>query len=642
MRSHVDTTAKCAWMRLGWLSLSLLLSFLVETHAHAKVFGCPNEEKKSTSTILKRYDPKGQNFGEISGVALSPTQKAPSGQPVMFAMNDSGGGKRLGIYDSGNGKRLLTLKLSFLNSDEDYESLTIGSCGGKKEKSTCLYIGDVGDNIARETRGKSTGRKSDGGSFISYRIHKILEPPIKESFEDNDELPLNFFVGTMKILYQKGPKKYVDCEAVFVDHTGWGFGGAIGDLYLIGKNPAEDRDLSRVYKIPAAAWNIGLHPSSTKFITYSPQPVGKTVFGGRNFGNAYTGADMSWDGTLIGVGEHYYTYLFLRCPGMSVAEALSAKACHTWDTPRKNKWEAVKQYEAISWRHEPDGKQTILQVSESRIEDPPLVWMRLNFGKGSQMCEQAKWTLVEPHSCSADCTRLRKWQCILSKRKMVVSGAICKAHGLDKPSSILEECSGGACADLAPEPPSPESAPSKLPTIRPSTVKPSPAPSPNPSNTPTMGPSSPMNKSAVPSPRPLTVPPSTAPSLSSSVLPSATTDQPTLDISLMPSLQPWSVPPALAPALDSTVLPSSVTEPSVSDTLVVPSPQPVTVPPSSVSELNSSELPSSLTEQPIPFPLGAFATSPTQPSSSQARLEAPLFCLLLSGVSILGIFLMEG
>jgi hypothetical protein len=31
------------------------------------------------------------------------------------------------------------------------------------------------------------------------------------------------------------PTKYCDCEAIFIDHTGWGDGGAKGDLYLLTK-----------------------------------------------------------------------------------------------------------------------------------------------------------------------------------------------------------------------------------------------------------------------------------------------------------------------------------------------------------------------------------------------------------------------
>eukprot|EP00978_Attheya_sp_CCMP212_P011600 scaffold28708_cov46-Attheya_sp.AAC.4 len=82
MTSRTTVTTKCSWTRLGWLALALLSPLLVETHAQGKEFGCPNQERTSTSTTLTRADPQGKDFVEISGVALSPTQKAPSGKPV--------------------------------------------------------------------------------------------------------------------------------------------------------------------------------------------------------------------------------------------------------------------------------------------------------------------------------------------------------------------------------------------------------------------------------------------------------------------------------------------------------------------------------------------------------------------------------
>eukprot|EP00978_Attheya_sp_CCMP212_P044715 scaffold319777_cov63-Attheya_sp.AAC.1 len=239
--------------------------------------------------------------------------------------------------------------------------------------------------------------------------------------------------------------------------------------------------------------------------------VGTAVDGGKGTSYGYTGAEMSWDGTLIGVGRTTLTYLFLRCPGMSVAEALSERACHSWDTPRYNEWSSVKQYETLSWMREADGSQSLLQVAESRHKDPPLVWTKFSFKEGAKMCEQAKWSLVEPTVCPNDCVLVRNWQCILTKTKKMVSGDICEAHGLSKPSPQHESCFGGACPDTqitpltpSPEPPSLEQEiPSKLPTERPSSEPSLRPPSSEPSLRPTDRPSPEPSKRPIerPSPR---------------------------------------------------------------------------------------------------------------------------------------------
>jgi len=113
-----------------------------------------------------------KRFVEISGLAISPKIQAPSGKRIVYGINDGGGGNRLGVFDSETGKRLLTFRIpESIITNIDWETVTIGSCGSTGEDSTCIYVGDTGDNRARVSGGRSSRR----GTRTSYRILKIIE-----------------------------------------------------------------------------------------------------------------------------------------------------------------------------------------------------------------------------------------------------------------------------------------------------------------------------------------------------------------------------------------------------------------------------------------------------------------------------------
>lgn len=165
-------------------------------------------------------------------MAISPKIQAPSGERIVYGINDGGGGNRLGVFDSETGNRLLTYRIpESIITNIDWETLTIGSCGSTGVNSTCIYVGDTGDNPARVSGGRSSRRSTR----TSYRILKIKEPNYK-NFPDNYMLPLTrFSVLRYNYLDTSSPTKYCDCEAMFIDHTGWGDGGAKGDLYVVTK-----------------------------------------------------------------------------------------------------------------------------------------------------------------------------------------------------------------------------------------------------------------------------------------------------------------------------------------------------------------------------------------------------------------------
>ena len=342
---------------------------------------CPSIGTTSQSTRLESSDPV-KNFNEISGLALSPNQIAPSGDPVLFGVSDGGGGERLGMFDSGTGQRLLTLKIpSWIITNQDWEDMAIGSCGSTGVNDTCLYIADVGDNTARNNRGTRTNRGT-----IGYRILKIREPLLQDFDASNNEIP-GSYLSLMAFDYfdETSPTKYADCEASFIDNVGWGEGGEIGDLYLVTKwNEAEKKDYNRLFKIPALVWPSYMDASQT---FYSPKAVGSYESWGGLMQHTWTGADATFDGTLIALGTIEGNYLFLRCPGATVAEALAApngatQHCLRWDPPSPG------QVETISWTV--DGMRSI-NIPEGG--DKPLGWTSMVYDPTitSQTCPQVEW-----------------------------------------------------------------------------------------------------------------------------------------------------------------------------------------------------------------------------------------------------------
>lgn len=181
---------------------------------------CPIVERKESGTRLDSDDPNGPDFREVSGLAFSPKQKH-DGNPIFYAISDGGGGARIGMFDSDSGERLLTLKLdrSYFEN-KDWESLTIGSCGKTGVDDTCLYIMDAGDNEARLTSGKD-GRNT-------YHILKIKEPKLND-YDDNDTIPKSRMSRLdFDYRHSSSPTNHADCEAMFIDHTGWGNDEEIG------------------------------------------------------------------------------------------------------------------------------------------------------------------------------------------------------------------------------------------------------------------------------------------------------------------------------------------------------------------------------------------------------------------------------
>jgi hypothetical protein len=397
-------------------------------------FLCPVVGASTNDTIIDTRDPI-VRFGEISGMCLSYTYMAPSGQPILYAAADGGGGtcrvhkqvtsldrccivpygahssaffflfslckrtflffffflgERIGIWDSATGERLLTVRLPNTTTDvfnnEDWESMAVGPCGSFV--GTCIYIADTGDNTARASSGRRSQR------INPYRILKIIEPDWQQ-YQDNEELPLeSITVLPFDYLHPDSPKPYADSEGSFIDYTGWGndddgeSSNNVGDFYIVTKWDSKDTvNLTRIFKIPVNVWPSESGVNIT--MPYSPEPVGTYPDNGpygNDVGNmTIRRADMSYDGTLIALGDVIMTRLFLRCPGQSVAEVLASESttsCHQWDNPVKGQME--------TFAFAPNGKLTF-QIPEGHNRGIGKTELIYDADQTEQICPVVKY-----------------------------------------------------------------------------------------------------------------------------------------------------------------------------------------------------------------------------------------------------------
>jgi hypothetical protein len=125
--------------------------------------------------------------------------------------------------------------------------------------------------------------------------------------------------------------------------------------------------------------------------SYSVRAVGSFVDGNGGLQQqTWTGADATYDGTLIALGTEEGNFLFLRCPGATVAESLAApegatRACVWWNPPSPG------QVETISWSL--DGMSTI-NVPEGN--NMALGWTTFVYDSTatSQSCPQMEWVVA--------------------------------------------------------------------------------------------------------------------------------------------------------------------------------------------------------------------------------------------------------
>jgi hypothetical protein len=173
----------------------------------------------SVSTVPLRARPE---LLENSVAVMSRSQPG-----VFYSMNDSDNEPLVFALDTTGQDRGLWRVTNAANID--WESASLGPCGEAVSATTCLYIGDTGDNE---------------GAYPTRSIYRAVEPSAAASPGFNGTLAAEILTYG----YEDGPR---DVEAMFVAPN--------GDMFLIAKRPIRARDghlrPALVYRLPAAAWS---------------------------------------------------------------------------------------------------------------------------------------------------------------------------------------------------------------------------------------------------------------------------------------------------------------------------------------------------------------------------------------------------
>lgn len=160
----------------------------------------------------------------------------------------------------------------------DFEDISFGP--GPLPQFQYIYLGDIGDNALTRA---------------SIRVFRFPEPAVY-AYQSNAPVDLPIFgAEEISLSYPDGP---FDAEALIVDPIA-------GDLFIATK----DTNTTRLYRATRAELDSG-------------EPVTLTFLGEPAF-RSVSGADISADGSLIGIRRPSKAGLWLRQPGQRVEDALA-------------------------------------------------------------------------------------------------------------------------------------------------------------------------------------------------------------------------------------------------------------------------------------------------------------------------------
>jgi hypothetical protein len=146
---------------------------------------------------------------------------------IIFGANDSGHESVLFAFDS-TGKARGEWKV-LQATDRDWEAASLGPCRPGDGATSCVYIGDVGDNDARKSH---------------VTIYRIPEPRVNSIPDSASQVPA-------KRLDFRYPDHPHDVEAMYVAPD--------GALFLITKRRLLDGNRrprpALLYRVPASAWD---------------------------------------------------------------------------------------------------------------------------------------------------------------------------------------------------------------------------------------------------------------------------------------------------------------------------------------------------------------------------------------------------
>lgn len=209
---------------------------------------------------------------------------------IMFGLNDSGNGPYLFAFDStGVGRGVWHIVGA---QNRDWEAAASGPCSAR-DATSCLYVGDVGDNDARKPR---------------LTLYRFAEPSVPASLIDS-VVPIRD-VSRVDFRY---PDHAHDVEAMYVSRD--------GSVFLITKRRLLDAQRrprpALVFRIPATAWD------SSGVVT-AMLVDSLLIVPGESPGRLVSDAALAPDGRLLAVRTYTEVFVFamdtatgLPVPGIS-------------------------------------------------------------------------------------------------------------------------------------------------------------------------------------------------------------------------------------------------------------------------------------------------------------------------------------
>jgi hypothetical protein len=201
-----------------------------------------------------RFDPA--VLGESS--ALVASEHVPG---LLWTVNDGGGGPVLLAVAADDGRALAQVRVAGARND-DWEALGRGPC--RAGASACLYVGDVGDNVA------GAGGGGPGSGRTSVTLYRVPEPlgglagplPPRGARRALRLPAATARAEALEVRYTDGPRD-VEAMAIFPDADSW----------LITKHPTRRADGTRrpalVYRVGAEAWGAA-GPATARLVDSLP------------------------------------------------------------------------------------------------------------------------------------------------------------------------------------------------------------------------------------------------------------------------------------------------------------------------------------------------------------------------------------
>ncbi len=281
---------------------------------------CPARAASKGASVQLLSSPSYGNSGdspqsEVSGLAVS--SQTVNGQQVVWVVSDSGSKAQVVAFGVKTRERLARLDFSgSLKSGggNDYEDLALGPCSGDAGAPTCIFVGEIGNNAARDAAGQS-------GRVVS-NIYRIVEPVLPSSIDVRSPVMRSVPADVISFKFSQTGIVAADCEALMVDTN--------GDIYLTTKWNAAQQSLTRVFRIPAGA-GVGTT------LTLSPLSSANSALRS----NTFTRGDISKTGKHVVLGSGTTYYVWTRRSTQTIEQALNSAPCYSASSASSAQHEAI-------------------------------------------------------------------------------------------------------------------------------------------------------------------------------------------------------------------------------------------------------------------------------------------------------------